>query len=177
MQAVRKLRRIIGVTLVMACLTSLLWSAPAQAITAEQSHQRYLDIVYVESNAQNWVYSLAKKIQSNCCPTDPAVMSYGYLVWDTDGCSWAPDKTFYYDFRAPCTVHDFSYRNWKRLEYLRRTYSLPNPDVWNETRRQQIDDHFLFNMLAKCEAQPWYYRDLCKKTAKTFYNTVRLFGS
>ncbi|PNY80040.1 phospholipase A2 [Deinococcus koreensis] len=87
------------------------------------------------------------------------------LDWTRDGCS-APDGLglgYREDFRAPCNVHDFAYRNLKVYE---RT----------DANRAISDDAFYTNMKLVCEAKSWYKRPACYSAAYAYYEGVRIGG-
>jgi hypothetical protein len=97
----------------------------------------------------------------------------GWFDWSTDFCS-APlvgntGRTF--DFTEPCRRHDFGYRNTKLLD---RRYGAGR--YWNGTRRKQIDQQFLHDMLAHCASRRLIDHPTCISWAYTFYGAVRVAG-
>jgi hypothetical protein len=151
---------------------------PAQLIAILYVNQVYTgDIYFIEEADQYWVRTLSLKIRDGRHASDSQVMRYNYMDWGTDGCSGlAADRGFYYDFRAACVVHDFGYRNFKKLEAFRRAWGLASPNVWNETRRLWVDQIFLMNMTLSCDRTSWYEQNACRREAKLWYDIVRLFG-
>lgn len=82
--------------------------------------------------------------------------------WSTDLCSSSPDQPFGYDFRMPCTRHDFGYRNFKRLSAF-------------PANKPRIDDAFYWDMRQVCAARG--NPQLCLSTAWTYYQAVKQFGA
>ena len=90
---------------------------------------------------------------------------YPGLDWTRDGCS-APDGLglgYREDFRPPCSVHDFAYRN---LRVYERT----------DANRATSDDAFYTNMKLVCAAKSWYKRPACSSAAYAYYEGVRIGG-
>jgi Prokaryotic phospholipase A2 len=85
--------------------------------------------------------------------------------WSDDGCSNVPD----YVFAEVCRHHDFAYRNLPQYAQFR-----------NAATREQADDRFYSNMIARCNDRfAWYnpQRPICKGVAFTYYTGVRVGGS
>jgi hypothetical protein len=79
--------------------------------------------------------------------------------WSTDLCSNSPDRPLGFDFRIPCTRHDFGYRNYKKI------------DAFDSGTRKRIDDSFLVDMRRVCNGN-----GLCNSVAWSYYQAVRAFG-
>ncbi|MFD8384997.1 phospholipase [Streptomyces sp. NPDC059679] len=87
--------------------------------------------------------------------------------WSTDYCSGSPDKPGGFNFKGPCQRHDFGYRNYKKL------------NAFTGAHKERIDLAFLQDMRRICAIQPGFYESQrvgCRRTANTYYNTVRLAG-
>lgn len=81
------------------------------------------------------------------------------LAWESDGCTYAPDRPFGYRVLEACYRHDFGYRNYRLQERF------------TEATRRRIDQLFLADMNLICG------RDLlCRGTAQVYYRAVRRFG-
>ncbi len=91
------------------------------------------------------------------------------LDWSSDSCS-APlvggtGRTF--DFTNACRRHDFSYRNFSRID---------DGIWWDAPTRRRVDDKLLADMRLGCSVRPPRDRLLCRGWALLFYRTVRAYA-
>jgi len=86
--------------------------------------------------------------------------SYQGLIWETDGCSKAPE----YEFHEACIRHDFGYRNYKAQHRF------------THTARKNIDNNFKDDMHGICNNFGFFRRLLCKRSARLYYEVVEHFG-
>ncbi|KAF8448417.1 prokaryotic phospholipase A2-domain-containing protein [Terfezia claveryi] len=87
------------------------------------------------------------------------------LDWADDGCSDSPDKPWGFNFLDSCKRHDFGYRNYKAQ------------GRFMETNRLRIDVNFKNDLMNECNKSSRVKKVLCRKTAETYYDAVRLFGN
>ncbi|MFF6781606.1 phospholipase A2 [Streptomyces sp. NPDC012510] len=97
--------------------------------------------------------------------------------WDTDYCSWAPEKIAGgYDFSFACYRHDFGYRNYKKIA---------GKAAFKRSHKLRIDKAMLGDMNRACGQRFWAdpltpaarkkAKAACLKTAKKYYSAVRSF--
>ncbi|MBT2491805.1 phospholipase [Streptomyces sp. ISL-96] len=122
------------------------------------------------ASQDRWFAALGKR-------NTPSIKKYRF-TWDTDSCSWAPDKLpGGYDLKFPCWRHDFGYRNYKRII---------GAPAFRRDHKKRVDKAFLHDMNRVCDKFVWadpftpaQRKELkanCKKTAKKYYSTVRSFN-
>ena len=94
--------------------------------------------------------------------------------WDDNGCS-VPNAVVIVSataffakmyFSNECKQHDFGYRNFGGNLRLDPT----------EARRKSVDDHFLAQMMTRCNSLVVGLKQGCQLHAKAFYEAVRKFG-
>jgi hypothetical protein len=88
---------------------------------------------------------------------------YGF-DWSTDLCSASPDQPLGFDFRMPCTRHDFGYRNYKAVGQF-------------DANKGRVDDAFYFDMKQVCSEYSGIPKSTCNGLAWTYYEAVKNFGS
>ncbi|GAA2661979.1 MULTISPECIES: phospholipase [Actinosynnema] len=81
------------------------------------------------------------------------------LVWDSDGCTLAPEHPLGYDFQPACERHDFGYRNYS------------GQGRFTEDARRRLDELFHADLLGRCSGK-W----ACRRIADGYYFAVRQFG-
>ncbi|WP_066931286.1 phospholipase [Streptomyces sp. NBRC 110611] len=86
------------------------------------------------------------------------------IDWSSDGCSWAPDKPYGFNFLPSCQRHDFGYRNLKKQQ------------AFNEARKKRVDAIFAKDMYAVCDKYSNPKRGFCKTQASYYYAAVRKAG-
>ncbi|MFC4119030.1 phospholipase [Nonomuraea zeae] len=84
--------------------------------------------------------------------------------WSTDLCSSSPDRPFGFDFRMPCTRHDFGYRNYKAVGRF-------------PAGKEHVDSAFLADMRQVCAGYGRPARSTCEGLAWSYYQAVRRFGA
>lgn len=89
----------------------------------------------------------------------------GRLDYSTNLCS-APvvgSSGRSFDFRSPCTRHDFGYRNYRRLGVFHQ-------------KKEAVDNRFLDDMKAHCRTRSVFVQPDCYKWAYVFHEAVKRFG-
>ncbi|MEV4802386.1 phospholipase [Nonomuraea sp. NPDC049421] len=84
--------------------------------------------------------------------------------WTTDQCSASPDKPLGFDFRMPCTRHDFGYRNYKAVSRFTEN-------------KAHVDDAFLHDLRQVCAGHEGARRRVCERLAWSYYQAVRRLGA
>lgn len=93
-----------------------------------------------------------------------AAKSPAELDWNSNGCSYSPDKPFGNDFTPACQRHDFGYHNTK------------DQHRFNDNK-DRIDSNFKKDMDDVCEAVPGTLRRVaCRSAAWVYYKAVKTFG-
>jgi hypothetical protein len=106
----------------------------------------------------------------------------------TDFCSNSLDTGFYFDFKAPCTRHDFGWRNLKKLDRhwncLGSQANKPcgsnglsegeSGGYWNYTNRLIVNGQFSEDMNFHCAGRSMFYRPACYHTAETYFLIVNV---
>lgn len=89
--------------------------------------------------------------------------------WDmsTDFCSNSPDTGAYFNFKAPCVRHDFSWRNLKKMD-RRHKVSYFN----TKAQRVGANQQFETDMKSHCATRSAIYKTMCNATAKAYYEAV-----
>lgn len=87
------------------------------------------------------------------------------IDWSSDGCSWAPDKPYGFNFLPACQRHDFGYRNLKKQHRFSETY------------KKRVDAKFLMDMYEVCDKYGNPERAFCKTQASYYYTAVSKAGS
>ncbi|MFE0100661.1 phospholipase A2 [Streptomyces sp. NPDC059009] len=122
------------------------------------------------ASQDRWFATLGKKNKAS-------VKKYRF-TWETDGCSWGPDKfPGGYDLKFPCWRHDFGYRNYKKTV---------GKATFRRDHKLRVDKAFLRDMNTVCGKHIWAdpytkaqrkkLRKACYKGAKKYYHTVRSFN-
>lgn len=88
--------------------------------------------------------------------------------WSTDGCSVdVGDRPGGFDFGAPCTRHDFGYRNLGVGEIQASPI---------DATRAAADSRFYEDMMDECAKHRWRQRIDCENWASGYYQGVRQHG-
>ncbi|KAM0326246.1 hypothetical protein ACHAQA_006843 [Verticillium albo-atrum] len=87
--------------------------------------------------------------------------------WRSDGCTSAPDRPSFFDFKPACQRHDYGYRNTK----AQRRFT--------KAMKKRIDDQFKKDLYKYCSG----FKGLlalrgvkCRRYADIYYVAVRKFG-
>lgn len=83
----------------------------------------------------------------------------------SNGCTLVPDSGSYFNFHAACDSHDYCYT----FKYFGDS----------SQGRLACDQVFLSDMRSYCDSTywwSWWRRGICRGTASTYYQGVRLFG-
>lgn len=112
-------------------------------------------------------------VEGWACPADGFVERQGYqptwvfhagfwhVVDPTAGCTSSPDRSWYFDFRAACGIHDYCY------DLGREQYG----NVW------KADCDWLFYEVAIQDcATRWSLRSKCLGAADSYWRAVRILG-
>ena len=100
---------------------------------------------------------------------------FPYADWTNDGCSNSPDFPGA-NFILACSMHDWLYRNSKRLD-KERTSEEKAPQLWNDKNRKIFDDQFLFLLQLECNNLGTKREtDKCLTKANVYYQMVRKCG-
>ncbi len=140
---------------VVGALIALTIATPAAAVTAEQK----LSVMSSWSQPSSGSYNAWNGARLN----QGAWAEYAF-DWSTDLCSNSPDRPLGFDFRLPCTRHDFGYRNYKAMGQF-------------PANKSRIDDAFYFDLRAKCATYNVFVRPSCYSLAWTYYQAVKTFSS
>ena len=141
---------------VAGMLVALTIATPAAAaVTAEQK----LSVMSSWSQPSSGSYNAWNAARLN----QAAWAEYAF-DWSTDLCSTSPDRPLGFDFRLPCTRHDFGYRNYKAMGQF-------------PANKSRIDDAFYFDLRAKCATYNVFVRPSCYSLAWTYYQAAKTFGS
>ena len=92
---------------------------------------------------------------------------YSYMDWSTDGCSDGVIGGGPYNFTPACYVHDFAWRNLKRI-----TSTTGHP-MWNERNKYVADERFYNDMKTRCQAINVFIRPTCVAVALVYFKAVR----
>jgi hypothetical protein len=103
---------------------------------------------------------------------DPA---WRALNWTTDGCSVIPDKTYAYDFSAPCRQHDFCYRNWPEVLH-HWGYRGNEKQSLLAGYKVKCDSQFHNGMYKRC-SHSGLLRAYCERIADGAWVAVRTLGT
>lgn len=89
--------------------------------------------------------------------------------WDvsTDFCSNSPDTGPYFDFKAPCVRHDFSWRNLKKMDARHHVHYFNT-----SAQRKGATEQLLVDMRGHCAGRSIAIRPMCYSTANVYYLAV-----
>ncbi|ROV97423.1 hypothetical protein VMCG_06938 [Cytospora schulzeri] len=82
------------------------------------------------------------------------------LVWESDGCTHAPDNPMGFNFLPACQRHDFGYRNYRAQNRL------------TKATKKEINKQFKNDLHGICHRY-LLRRPACKITATLFYEAVK----
>jgi len=136
-------------TLLLSCSA---FSLPRTSLTARQANlEQVTDMLLFD-------VSLATFEARDAAENPPE------LIWEDNGCTFAPDNPLGFDFFEACDRHDFGYRNYKAQ------------GRFTATNRERIDQNFLKDLNNQCEKEGFIAETICKGLADVYYEAVRAFG-
>jgi hypothetical protein len=83
--------------------------------------------------------------------------------WSTDYCTTSPDQPLGFDFRMPCSHHDWGYRNYHAMNQF-------------DANKSRLDDTFYYDLRQVCKQYPSWRQAACNDLAWTYYQVVKNLG-
>jgi Prokaryotic phospholipase A2 len=152
------LRRLSLIAVILVSAVALM-GTPAGATTTTPTWQ-------VQMNDLDYIVNTVTYANFQTMHASPPAQ-YSFMDWSTDGCSAGIIGGGPYNFTPACYVHDFAWRNLKRIT---SAYGVP---MWNERNKYVADERFYNDMKIRCEAINVFIRPTCDATALIYFKAVR----